>query len=212
LNSYHAEQFENLCHKLAADHACIAALRQQYGMPRLISRPLSFESLVQIILEQQVSLASARAALQKLKAFTGGVSPAALSSLSAENYRLCSVSRQKAGYLKHLSTTILTGKLKLKHLTQMSDDEVRQQLMQVKGIGSWTADMVLMMCMLRSDIFPLGDLALVQSFRYEHADNTISTAQIAAYAKKYAPYRSIATYFYWHAYIVRKKIALPSGE
>ncbi|MCU0373765.1 MAG: DNA-3-methyladenine glycosylase 2 family protein [Chitinophagaceae bacterium] len=209
MKSYQPEQFEHLCHKLATAHACIAAIRQQYGMPRLISRPLSFESLVQIILEQQVSLASARAAMQKLIAFTGGVSPAALSSLSAENYRLCSVSRQKAGYLQHLATTILTGKLNLQQLNHMSDDEVRQQLMQVKGIGPWTADIVLMMCMLRSDILPLGDLALVQSFRYEHGDNPISTAQIAAYAIRYAPYRSIATYFYWHAYIVRKKIALP---
>jgi DNA-3-methyladenine glycosylase II len=209
LSSYQTQQFEDLCHKLATEHRCIAALMQQYGMPRLICRPLGFESLVQIILEQQVSLASARAAMQKLTLFTGGVSPAALSSLSAENYRLCSVSRQKAGYLQHLATTILTGKLNLQQLKHMSDDEARQQLMQVKGIGPWTADIVLMMCMLRPDVFPLGDLALVQSFRHEQNNTQLSIAEIADYATRYAPYRSIATYFYWHAYIVRKKIALP---
>jgi len=209
LNSYLPEEFEGLCKALAKKNSCLGAIFKQYGMPRLICRPLSFESLVQIILEQQVSLASARAAMQKLIHLTGGVSPETLSSLSAENYRLCSVSRQKAGYLQHLATTILTGKLNLQQLNHMSDDEIRQQLMQVKGIGPWTADIVLLMCMLRPDVFPLGDLALVQSFRYEHGNTNLTPAEIGAYASQYAPYRSIATYFYWHAYIVRKKIAIP---
>lgn len=172
----------------------------------MFQRTFGFETLVQIILEQQVSLASGRAVFKRLQDRLGSIAPHGLLQLTKDELRTCSVSRQKAGYLHHLSQTVQEGNLILEALVKESDDEVRKQLMQVKGIGPWTADVVLMLCMQRYDVLPLGDIALINSIKHIHNQPDWTVADIQSYTECYAPYRTIAAYCYWHAYILRKNI------
>lgn len=169
-------------------------------------RPFGFDTLVKIILEQQVSLASGRAVYNKLQEGLGAITPQGILQKDFCQLRELSVSRQKAGYLHHLSQMVATGYLELEKVPLQSDNEVRQSLMQVKGIGPWTADVVLMLCLGRTDVFPLGDVALLNSVRHIHGKEDWPATEIGAYAECYAPYRTAAAFCYWHAYIQRKQI------
>jgi DNA-3-methyladenine glycosylase II len=208
LKSFTTSSFKKARKALAARHSSIHTIIETYGIPPMFQRPFGFETLVQIILEQQVSLASGRAVFKRLQNRLGSITPHGLLQLTKDELRTCSVSRQKAGYLHHLSQTVHEGNLILEALDKESDDEVRKQLMQVKGIGPWTADVVLMLCMQRYDVLPLGDIALINSIKHIHNQPDWTVADIQFYTEGYKPYRTIAAYCYWHAYIQRKNITV----
>lgn len=209
MKPFNKRSFNKACIQLSADHPTIGSIVAQYGVPPMFERDFSFETLVKIILEQQVSLASGRAAYLRLLQQLGVIEPIGILSLDVDALRGCSVSRQKAGYLHHLSQMVMEKKLDLAKIPALPDDEVRKQLMMVKGIGPWTADVVLMLCLKRPDVFPLGDVALVNSVRHQLEKPDWSLTEIGEYATRYQPYRTIAAYCYWHAYIQRKNIKTP---
>src|SRR6201994_3579642 len=122
-SNYHA-----ICDKIAANDPDLAAIIQNHGYPPLWSRPNGFETLVHIILEQQVSLASALAALNKLREFVGEVTPEAALALSDEEWKTCYFSRQKMSYVKYLATEIMSGELDLRSLEGLPDEVVRARL------------------------------------------------------------------------------------
>jgi len=197
--------FHALCNQLAAQDTDLGNIIHQYGYPPLWSRAPTFHSLIHFILEQQVSLASARAALTKLEERLGAVTPANLLLLSDEALRSCYFSRQKISYARSLATTVLNGTLDIEDLQHKPDAVVRTALLQVKGIGHWTADVFLMMALHRCDLFPTGDIALVHSTRQvKHLDKTATKMDIALLAEQWKPYRTIAAYLLWHAYLQRK--------
>ncbi len=208
MKKFSPSTFTKACKALSAKHESIRTIVDTYGIPPLYSRPFGFDTLVQIILEQQVSLASGRAVFNRLQSYLGALTPGGLLQMDKDQLRACSVSRQKAGYLHHLSETVASGKLNLDNVQDADDDEVRKLLMQVKGIGPWTADVVLMLCLQRHDVFPIGDVALVNSVRHIHGKEDWPIADILLYSQAYAPYRTAAAYCYWHAYIQRKNISL----
>ena len=208
MNGFTEETFGTACRELSQKHKAIRSITETYGFPPMYQRPFGFDTLVKIILEQQVSLASGRAVYNRLMDALGSITPHGLLLLNQEELRSLSVSRQKAGYLHHLSQMVANHELLLEEIPHQSDDEVRQNLMKVKGIGPWTADVVLMLCLQRTDVFPIGDVALVNSVRQIHQKPGWSTKAILQYAAKYAPYRTAATFCYWHAYICRKNISL----
>ncbi len=201
--------FTKACKTLAGKHKSMQSIIETYGIPEMYQRPFGFDTLVKIILEQQVSLASGRAVYNRLVNELGNLTPQGLLQLNRDELRQLSVSRQKAGYLHHLSEMVATGKLNLEEIPQHTDEEVRKKLMQVKGIGPWTADVVLMLCLQRTDVFPLGDVALVNSVRHINGKAEWNIDEIGAYAAGYAPYRTAAAFCYWHAYIKRKNITTP---
>ena len=206
IKKFNPTSFKKTCKALAAQHSSIKTIIDTYGIPPMYQRDFNFETLVQIILEQQVSLASGRAVFKRLQERLGSITAHGLLQLTKDELRTCSVSRQKAGYLHHLSQTVMEGKLVLDNLEKESDDAVRKHLMQVKGIGPWTADVVLMLCMQRYDVLPLGDIALINSIKHIHNQPDWTVADIQSYTEGYKPYRTIAAYCYWHAYIQRKNI------
>src|ERR1700761_8742431 len=116
-----------LCDELAKRDSDLAAILNTYGYPPFWSRPNSFETLVHIILEQQVSLASALATLNKLKERLQELTPARVLLLTDEEMRACYVSRQKTGYIKYLAEALLSGQLKLEEFHDLPDDEIRKQ-------------------------------------------------------------------------------------
>ena len=173
------------------------------------TRPATFQSLVLFILEQQVSLASAYAAFKKLKEKIGYVTPSKILSLTDEELRSCYFSRQKIIYARELAKAILSKQLRLKKFSDAHEDEIRIELKKIKGIGDWTVDVYLMHSLQRTDLFPLGDIALVNSLKETKKLHPHTTREVMlAIAESWRPYRTIASMILWHAYIRKRGIKL----
>jgi DNA-3-methyladenine glycosylase II len=138
----------------------LARIVSTFGPPPLWERAQGFHSLIHIILEQQVSLASAQAAYTRLEKAINPLSPRNFLGLTDEELKQIGFSRQKTRYGRELANAILDGSLRLSEMAEMEDGEARERLMNVKGIGPWTADIYLMMVLGRPDVWPMGDLAL----------------------------------------------------
>jgi DNA-3-methyladenine glycosylase II len=206
INKFNQSTFPSICDKLAQTDVDLAAIINAYGYPPMWSRPNSFETLVHIILEQQVSLASALSALNKLRERVQEITPARVLLLTDEEFRACYCSRQKTGYIKYLAEVILSGQLNLSHFDEMPDEEIRAQLVALKGIGNWTADVYLMFVLQRADIFPIGDLAAVNALkRIKRLPVNITKEELITIAAQWQPYRTVATMLLWHFYLSSPK-------
>lgn len=179
-----------------------AFIHKKYGPPPNWSRPEGFVSLSKIILEQQVSLASANAHFQKLDHYLPRFIPSEILNLSDEEMRACQVSRQKAKSLRALSEAIIHHEIDLDELVNMSEAEVRKQLTSIKGIGDWTADIYLMFCLQSKDIFPVGDVAIVNTVK--ELWNVKTKEEIVGLSENWKPLRSLAAYFLWHYYLKKR--------
>jgi DNA-3-methyladenine glycosylase II len=195
------------CNRLARKDPHIKEIIKQHGYPPFWSRKPSFETLIHIILEQQVSLASAKAALVKLKEKIGAVTPPKLLALSDEELKACYFSRQKIVYARCLANAIESGEISIKKLQHLPDDEVRHTLSQIKGIGNWTVDVFLMMVLHRTDLFPTGDIALMNSVKHiKQLPAHTPKENILELAEAWRPNRTVAAFLFWNAYIKRKKL------
>jgi DNA-3-methyladenine glycosylase II len=177
-------------------------ISQQFGIPVQPKRPQGFETLVLLILEQQVSIDSAKATFNKLKIAIPDFSIENLFVFSDENFKSCGVSRQKTKYIKALAEAILSKELDLESLAFKDADVVREELIKIKGIGNWTIDIYLMFCLNSLDIIPLGDIAVVNTMKELLDIHT--KEEMESYAQKWKPYRSVATYFLWHYYLEKR--------
>jgi DNA-3-methyladenine glycosylase II len=207
--TFNKHNFHNLCDHLTSKDKHLAAIVQQYGYPPMWRRAANFEALIHIILEQQVSLASARAALNKIKERLGLVTPKKLLALDNEELRTCYFSRQKTAYAKCLAQAIVARQLNLRQLSSLEDPQIRQKLKVIKGIGDWTVDVYLLFCLQRTDVFPLGDLAMVNALKeIKHLAKNESQQKMLRVAEQWRPYRSIAAMMLWHYYIQKRGIKL----
>ncbi len=164
-------------------------------------RKAGFATLVQIILEQQVSLASGRAVYRKLSKIAGGVRPGRISLLTEKKLQGAGLSRQKARYCHTLACAISSGELRLAELHRHSDEDCRTLLMEYPGIGRWTADIYLMLAMGRPDIWPIGDLALeLSQAQVLGLKARPAKAESEELAREWQPWRSVAARILWHNY------------
>jgi DNA-3-methyladenine glycosylase II len=199
--------FTDQCDTLVTKHTVFAEIIETYGYPTPHTRPADFTTLVRLILEQQVSLASAKATFDKLKFCVEAIEPAPILLLSDEVLRASGISRQKSLYLRTLATAILDKTLDLDALSTLSDEVARAKLTQIKGIGTWTADVFLMECLGRLDIFPIGDVALRNAMKVCLGLPAETThEELITLADAYRPLRSVATFLFWHDYLGKKKI------
>ena len=175
---------------------------QEYGLPIQPKRPQGFETLVLLILEQQVSIDSAKATFLRLKQAIQDFHPENFILFSDEDFRACGVSRQKTKYIKALSDAIISNELDLASLEFKHPEVVRQELIKIKGIGNWTIDIYLMFCLNSPDIIPLGDIVVVNTIKELLDIHTKDEMEI--YTQKWSPYRSFATYFLWHYYLQKR--------
>ncbi|MBC7890426.1 MAG: DNA-3-methyladenine glycosylase 2 family protein [Ferruginibacter sp.] len=206
IQTFSESSFNIICDHLAKQDPDLQAILDTHQYPPCWQRSASFETLVHIILEQQVSLASAMAALNKLKQKTADITPANLLALSNEELRDCYFSRQKIIYAKHLASAFLNDELNIDALSAMDNDTVRSTLTKIKGIGNWSADVYLMMVLQRCDLFPLGDVALMTSVREtKKLSKDSSKIAIAAIASAWKPYQTIAAFILWHSYLCKRK-------
>jgi DNA-3-methyladenine glycosylase II len=209
ISTFNKNSFEKICKKLAAQDTHLGDIISRHGFPPMWTRPATFQTLILTILEQQVSLAAAYAAFKKLKERIGYVTPAKLLQLTDEEMRACYFTRQKIGYARGLAEAIQSKKIILKKFASLSDEEVRHILIQLKGIGNWTIDVYLMHALQRTDLFPLGDIALVNSLKETKGlPKDISKEEMLAIAEPWRPYRTIASMILWHSYIKKRNIKL----
>lgn len=195
--------------ELSAAHGEIQGIISLYGRPPLWGREPGFASLVYTILEQQVSLASARAVYRKLEGLIGPVSPRKLTAVDTAALREIGFSRQKTDYCRNLADLIITGELDLDTLEDATDAEVMSTLMKVKGIGPWTATIYLLHSLKRPDIWPAGDLALRIAFQEAAGlPQRPSEEELERIGVKYAPWRSVAARVFWHSYLSKRNIRL----
>jgi len=175
------------------------------------TRPNSFETLVHFILEQQVSLASALAALEKLREKIRLITPERLLQLNDKELRDCYFSRQKIVYVKSLAKAIIDRQIDLKEMETLSDSLVREKLIALKGIGNWTIDVYLMFVLRHTDIFPVGDLAVRNAvIAVKGMAKNSSKEEILDMAEIWKPYRTVAAMILWHHYL--KTRASKSGK
>lgn len=199
--------YNAICDKLAAIDPDLAHVISTYGYPPMWSRPNTFETLVHIILEQQVSLASALSALNKMRERVQELTPARILLLTDIEFRESYFSRQKTAYTRYLAEAILSGQISLKAFEQMEDDEIRTQLCTLKGIGNWTVDVYLMFVLQRTDILPLGDLAIVNAIkRLKGLPKEATKEELTAIGHQWQPYRTVASMMLWHYYLSSPKV------
>lgn len=192
-------------HLATTDHV-LASIHERLGPPPLWGRKPGLATLVHIVLEQQVSLASGRAAFAKLKNACGGrVGAARIVQLGERGLRdKARLTRQKSRYVLAIAQANQARKLKFRSLESLPDEQVREQLMQIKGIGTWTSDIYLLMALRRADVMPLGDLALELEVaeQYGLADRPDNEA-LLKHAETWRPYRAAAARMLWHSYLDR---------
>ncbi len=183
----------------------LAAVVEEHGRPPLWARRPGFPTLVQIILEQQVSLASARAAFARLEAAAAPITPDSFLALDDRALLAIGFSRQKAHYCRSLAREVTTGALDLAALAEAGTGEARARLLALRGVGPWTADIYLLMALGHRDVWPAGDLALAKAMRSVKAlDEIPGREEQARLAEAWRPWRSVAARLLWHHYLERK--------
>jgi DNA-3-methyladenine glycosylase II len=191
--------------ELAARDEMLAGIHARHGDPPLWRRATGFATLVHIILEQQVSLKSAKSMLVRLQGVIEPFTPERFLDLGDAHLRSLGVTRQKASYLIDLSASIVNGELNFTKLARMSDDEVRLALTRIKGIGLWSADVYLLMAMRRADIWPAGDLALAVAMKdLKGLPARPNPLELERLAEQWRPHRAVAARMLWQYYLYTK--------
>lgn len=189
--------------ELASRDPALAGVVERFGAPPMWARDPGFPTLVLLILEQQVSLASARAAFDRLLARTGApLTPAALLALTDAELLAAGFSRQKTRYARALATAVADGSLDIASLATLDDAGVEAALTALPGIGPWTATIYRLMVLLRPDAWPIHDIALAQAYADLHGLAVRPRAdEMEALAEGWRPHRAVAARILWHHYL-----------
>ncbi len=190
-----------VAHLVGADPDLGGVVRRN-GPPPLWARRPGIATLVRIILEQQVSLASGQAIFRRLENHLGEVTPEAIILCGASDLRRLGLTRQKAAYCVAVAEQVRAGELSLRRVARAPDVTARQELQRVKGIGPWTADVYLLMVLRRPDVWPTGDVALLNALQHLRGLPRQPTVEEAAEeALRWAPWRAVAARILWHGYL-----------
>jgi DNA-3-methyladenine glycosylase II len=196
------ETLDDAASVLASRDSDLARVVDRLGPPPLWNREPGFSTLVHIILEQQVSLASAKAAFVKLKEALPELNPDSFLTLDHASLKAIGFSGQKGRYCRALAAAVIEGSLDLEALPSLEDEEVREELVRVTGIGPWTADIYLLMALGRPDIWPRGDLALVKAVQeLKGLDAPPTRDEFRDLGEPWRPWRSVAVRLLWHHYL-----------
>ena len=193
--------------ELSARDPALGDVVETWGAPRRWKRPQGFPTLVLLILEQQVSLASAKAIFARLEERAGAVEPDAILALGEERMKEAGLSRQKARYVHGLAEAVAGGTLDLRKLGRADDEAVRSALIPIKGIGDWTVDIYLLSALQRPDVWPARDLALQEAARAVRGlDARPDEAAMKEIGEAWRPWRSVAARILWHRYLNTRRL------
>ena len=173
----------------------------EIGPPPPRGRPATFMALLHVIVAQQVSTHAAKAISDRLEAAMAAPDPAAFLALSEADLKAVGFSRQKMVYGRDLAGAFLDGRLSIPKLRRQNDDEAIATITQIKGLGTWSAEVFLLFNLKRPDIMPAQDLALiVAAQRLKRLAERPSPKELRALAEQWRPYRSYAARMLWHYY------------
>ena len=188
--------------ELSARDSALGDVVAAWGAPPRWKRPQGFATLVLLILEQQVSLASAKATFARLEDRAGAVEPDAILALGEARLREAGLSRQKARYVRGLAEAVAGGTVDFRKIGRADDEAVRAALIPIKGIGDWTVDIYLLTALQRPDVWPARDLALQEAARVLRGlDARPGEAAMLDIGEAWRPWRSVAARILWHHYL-----------
>lgn len=191
--------------QLARRDKDLGSILEKLGPPPLWARRPGFPTLVKIILEQQISLASAASMFARLKKNVVPFHPARMLELGEAHLKSLGLTRQKTAYCLHLAQSLTDKRLRLAQLSRMSDTDAKAALLELKGIGPWSADIYLLMALGRPDIWPTNDLALAIAItELRQLTSRPNSNQLAGMAEAWQPYRSVAARMLWQYYLARR--------
>lgn len=192
--------------ELCARDDDLAEIVDRCGEPPMWEHRPGFATMIRIVLQQQVSLASAQAAYERLQRVAGRVTAHRLVATTAAQLQRHGLTRQKASYCLHLARIVVSGELNLHDLVDMDDRTVRDRLLKVRGIGPWTADIYLLMALRRPDVWPVGDLALAETVRrVKRLRARPSADRLLRVAAAWRPWRAVAARILWHSYLSQRR-------
>ncbi|MEO8634021.1 MAG: DNA-3-methyladenine glycosylase 2 family protein [Gemmatimonadales bacterium] len=195
---------------LCARDPDLARIVDRLGPPPLWGRRPGYPTLVRIILEQQVSLAAARTMYARLRHAAGPVTPGSVAQLGVLGLRQLGFTGQKASYCVELAATVLRGELDLGAVARATGEQGRQRLLQVRGLGPWSVDIYFLMALRRPDVWPHGDLALMDAVcRVKGMRPRPDHATLTRFAERWAPWRAVAARILWSQYLALR--AIPAG-
>ena len=194
--------FKSALSQLSATDRDIKFVVDKFGPPPMWSREPGFPTLIYIVLEQQVSLASAKAAYDRLCLHVPNLIPENFLKINDQRLKKIGFSRQKISYCRNIAHACIDGSLPIQELHNMSDISVSLELQKIKGIGPWTADIYLLMVLKRPDIWPLGDLALISAIhKLKNLPKRPSSEEFLRLGEPWKPWRAVAARVLWHYYL-----------
>ena len=205
MNPISPDMFPTLVEHLTTEDPHLASVVANHGVPAFWHRPPGFASLALFIVEQQVSLASAKAVYERLVDLLGSVEPRTVHAADPDDLGRAGLTRQKQRYLKLLAEAVLEGRLDLDGLASLPDEDARRLLLAQTGIGPWTADVYLLSALRRPDVWPVGDRALQVGVGDLRGANVPPTPEeLDIIGQRWRPYRSVAARLIWHDYLCRR--------
>jgi len=187
-------------HKVLKKDPKLAKIMKLVGEYQIRTSRNYYESLVEAIITQQLAGSAAKAISNRFRSLYGKSFPKPIDVINTSDPKLrkTGLSRMKIEYIKELSKAIEAKKLKIRSISKLSDEEVVEQLTQIKGIGRWTAEMFLIFSLGRMDVLPVGDLGLRKGIQlYNSADELPNAAEIEKLGERWRPYRTVATWYLW---------------
>ncbi len=175
---------------------------ENFSNPIIQKRPEGFASMCHIILEQQVSIASAKACYVKIKNLLKNISPTNIMNASEEDLRSCGVSRQKTIYLKDLASKVLSKEIDFESFSSKTETQIREELIKIKGVGNWSIEVYLMFCLQSPDIIPLGDIAIKNTLKELYKSETVE--EMEKISNHWKPFRTFASFTIWHYYLKKR--------
>ena len=184
----------------------LAALARRQGLPPMWARRPGFATLMHIVLEQQVSIAAAKTLFRRVRERLGGMTPELVAAHGPRRLHRMGLTRQKASYWHGLALEVQSGALDLAAVARAPDQAARERLLELRGVGPWSADIYFLMALRRPDVWPVGDLALAQALAEvkglgARPDGDVQQEISAAWA----PWRSVAARLLWHYYLTTRK-------
>lgn len=180
----------------------LQSILENSGNPIIQKREEGFAAMCHIILEQQVSIASAFACYKKIENYFGEITPTIIFNCKDEELRGSGVSRQKITYLKDLAAKVLNNQLQFETFSTKSEEQIRSELITIKGVGNWSIEVYLMFCLQSPDVIPLGDIAIKNTIKELYDFHTIEEMQDLTNTWK--PYRTLASFILWHHYLKKR--------
>jgi len=173
-----------------------------YGQPIIQKRQEGFASMCHIILEQQVSIESAKACYVKLENYFKKITPENIYYSSDDELKSCGLSRQKIVYLKDLAFKVINNEINFESFATKSEQQIREELVTIKGVGNWSIEVYLMFCLQSPDVVPLGDIAIKNTLKELYDCQTHE--EMEKLSNNWKPFRTFASFTIWHYYLKKR--------